>query len=62
MAVAVAMQPDIVKEMIEKCCFIETEGRFTKGAVVVDWFEKYPHEKRRKPVKIVTQFKGLDMV
>lgn len=64
LAVAVAMQPDIVSEMIEKCCCIETQGLYTKGMVIVDWFENYPqrsHEGNnqgpRRPVKIVTKIK-----
>ena len=41
-AVAVAMHPEIVEEIIEKTCYIECEGRFTKGMVVIDWFEHWP--------------------
>ena len=56
-ALAVAMHPEVVQQVIEKRCVIETEGNFTKGTVIVDWFERYPVEKdsHRKPVKIVTQ-------
>ncbi len=61
-AVAVALQPEIVDKVIEKCCFIETKGKYTRGTVIVDWFEKYPHEKRRHPVKIVTNVKPDKMV
>ena len=35
------MKPDIVTEVIEKCCYIETEGDYTKGMVVIDWFEHF---------------------
>lgn len=42
LAVAVAMHPEIVEELIEKRCYIETKGLLTKGAVIVDWFERYP--------------------
>jgi inosine-uridine nucleoside N-ribohydrolase len=38
----VAMVPEIVEEIIEKTCYIECEGRFTKGMVVIDWFEHWP--------------------
>lgn len=62
LAVAVALQPDIALEVIEKICYIETKGKFTKGMVVVDWFEIYPEQRHdglnqspRRPVKIVTK-------
>ena len=62
MAVAVALQPDISLEVIEKICYIETEGKYTRGMVIVDWFEIYPEHKHsglnqnpRKAVKIVTK-------
>ena len=57
-AVAVALLGDeIVEQVIQKRCYIETEGDLTRGAVIVDWFERYPSEKRH-PVKIVTNLKG----
>ena len=53
------MLPEImVVEVIEKRCFIETKGVFTRGAVIVDWFERYPGGDGRKPVKIVTTING----
>jgi inosine-uridine nucleoside N-ribohydrolase len=56
LAVGIAFSPDtIVTEVIEKYCFVETEGELTKGAVVVDWFERYPAQKGRSRVKIVTK-------
>ena len=62
LAVAVALQLDIALEVIEKLCYIETEGNFTKGMVVVDWFEIYPqlrhdglNQEPRRAVKIVTK-------
>ena len=43
-AVAVAFCPEIVLEHYQKACYVETEGKFCKGMVVVDWrnncFEK----------------------
>ena len=39
LAVAVAMLPETTLEVFEKCCYIETEGKYTKGMVLVDWFE-----------------------
>ena len=42
LAVAVAMMPSIAQEVIEKCVYIETEGDYTKGMVIVEWFEIYP--------------------
>ena len=62
LAVAVALEPEIALEVIEKVCYIENAGRFTKGMVVVDWFEIYPEHKHeglnqrpRRAVKIVTK-------
>jgi len=40
LAVAVAMEPETVLAYIEKHCAIETGGLYTKGMVVVDWFDK----------------------
>lgn len=43
-AVIVAFCPELVTEWYERPCFIELEGKFTKGMVVIDWlgrsFEK----------------------
>ena len=36
-AVAVAFCPELVTEYYEKPCFIEVEGKYTKGMVVIDW-------------------------
>jgi len=36
-AVAVAFCPELVTEYYEKPCFIEVEGKFTRGMVVIDW-------------------------
>lgn len=67
LAVAVAFKPDIALEVIEKCCYIEARGKYTKGMVVVDWFEFFKQHKPkegegewlninpRRPVKIVTK-------
>ena len=63
LAVAVALEPEIALEVIEKCCYIETQGTFTKGMVVVDWWEIYPqletgealNQNPRRAVKIVTK-------
>lgn len=56
LAVVAAMIPEeSVEEVIEKRCYIETNGTLTKGAVIVDWFERYPMIRPRKPVKIVTK-------
>jgi inosine-uridine nucleoside N-ribohydrolase len=57
-AVAVAMHPEVIDEVIEKRCYIETEGSITRGTVIVDWFERYPIKKPRPHVKIVTKVKG----
>ena len=46
LAVAVAMDPEVALEVIEKCCYIETKGHYTKGMVVVDWFEVYPQNSK----------------
>ena len=57
-AVAVAMHPEtIIEEILEKRCYIETKGLLTRGAVIVDWFERYPSHPR-KPLKIVTKVNG----
>lgn len=54
-AVAVALLGGrFVKECIEKKCYVETEGEMTRGAVIVDWFERYPAIPRPR-VKIVTK-------
>ena len=42
LAVAIAMMPEIALEVIEKCCHIECEGTYTRGMVVIDWFEIFP--------------------
>lgn len=72
LAVAVALEPEISLEVIEKLCYIETQGTFTKGMVVVDWFEIYPqhahkglNQNPRRAVKIVTKidiFRLLDLM
>jgi inosine-uridine nucleoside N-ribohydrolase len=41
LAVAIAFDPSLALETIEKCCYIESTGAYTKGMVVVDWFEIY---------------------
>jgi inosine-uridine nucleoside N-ribohydrolase len=66
--VAIAFRPDIAVEVIEKCCYVETKGKFTRGMVVVDWFEVYPQDSKvhsiddkainqnpRRTVKIVSK-------
>jgi inosine-uridine nucleoside N-ribohydrolase len=63
LAVAIALMPELALEVIEKCCYIETKGRFTKGMVIVQWYEIFPqlskpeHRNKdpRRPVKIVTK-------
>ena len=68
LAVAVAFRPDMAAEVIEKCCYVETKGKFTRGMVVLDWFEVYPQDSKvhaipeeainqnpRRTVKIVTK-------
>ena len=57
------MEPEIAIEVIEKCCYVETEGTYTKGMVIVDWWEIYPqveiagalNANPRRAVKIVTK-------
>ena len=52
------MHPEVIEHVIQKVCLIETEGNFTKGTVIIDWFEKYPKQGHKQiPVKIVTQIK-----
>ena len=36
-AIIVAFCPELVEEYYEKPCFIEQEGRYTRGMVVIDW-------------------------
>lgn len=43
---AVAFRPDMAAEVIEKCCYIETKGKYTRGMVVLDWFEVYPQSSK----------------
>lgn len=58
-AVAVAFLGErLVEECIEKKCFIETEGEMTRGAVIVDWFERYPLVPRPR-IKIITRINAL---
>ena len=57
------MEPEIALEVIEKCCYVETEGTYTKGMVIIDWWEIYPqvqipgilNANPRRAVKIVTK-------
>lgn len=56
LAVAAALEPSTINSYIEKNCVVETEGKFTKGMVVVDWFDRIPHECKYK-CKIVTSMK-----
>ena len=44
MAVCVALDPTVVKKYFKKQCFIETEGKYTKGMVVIDWFDRFKSE------------------
>ena len=37
LAVAVAFRPEIVTRHFKKECLIETEGKFTKGMVAINW-------------------------
>jgi len=61
-AVAVALLGDeIVQETVCKPCYIETEGALTRGALIVDWFQRYPSEKRN-PVRIVTKIDGHKLI
>ena len=39
-AVIVAFCPELVEEWYERPCFIELEGKFTKGMVVIDWYDR----------------------
>ncbi len=39
-AVIVAFCPELVTEWYERPCFIELEGKFTKGMVVIDWLDR----------------------
>ncbi len=44
-AVAAAFCPELVTEYYERPCFIETEGKYTRGMVVIDWVGR-SYEKR----------------
>jgi inosine-uridine nucleoside N-ribohydrolase len=61
-AVAVAMHPEVVEEIIERRCYVETKGIMTRGSIIVDWFERYPAIKPRNPVKIISKVKSEMMI
>ncbi len=39
-AMAVALHPEVVEEIVERRCFVETKGNLTRGSIIVDWFER----------------------
>ena len=49
----VAIHPELVTEYFEKPCLIETEGKYTRGMVVINWLRYYQYEGKTL-VKIVT--------
>ena len=56
------MMPSIVTKYFEKRCLIETEGKYARGLVVIDWWGKLKTEDQRPFVKIVTGINLDEMV
>ena len=54
-----AFMPELVENYIEKECSVETEGRKTRGMLLINWW----HELEKNPrQKIVTEVKNNEVV
>ncbi len=64
LAVAVAFCPEIVLKRYEKPCFIEIEGKYTKGMVVINWHwtRKEIEQKKTRIISKIDQQAVIDML
>lgn len=58
-AVAVAFCPELVTEYYEKPCFIETEGKYTRAMVVINWVGRGYEERHNSTIVAAVNYKAV---